>query len=72
MSQITNYVSLKNPILSLPQITLFLNKRLYNLIQSYFKSQIGLTSINLRKSFVNNLNDADTNFIIKMKIVGIY
>ena len=65
VSQITNYVSLKNPILSLPQITLFLNKRLYNLIQSYFKSQIGLTSINLRKSFVNNLNDADTNFYHK-------
>lgn len=65
VSQITNYVSLKNPILSLPQITLFLNKRLYNLIQSYFKSKIGLTSINLRKSFVNNLNDADTNFYHK-------
>lgn len=65
VSQITNYISLKNPILSLPQITSFLNKRLYNLIQSYFKSQIGLTSINLRKSFVNNLKDADTNFYHK-------
>ena len=31
----------------------------------YFKCKIGLTSINLRKSFVNNLQDAETNIYHK-------
>ena len=65
ISENTNYVSLRDPLEYIPLIVKFLNERLYNLIQSYFKCKIGLTSINLRKSFVNNLQDAETNIYHK-------
>ncbi len=65
ISQNTNYISLKDPLIFIPNISELLNTRLYNFIQSYFKCEIGLTSINIRKSFLNKLSDVETNIYHK-------
>lgn len=61
LSSITQDVTLKEPLINLPELISFIKDlRIKAIADSYFKTESFLTGINLRKSFVNNLNLSGT------------
>jgi hypothetical protein len=59
----TNYISLKNPLMQLDEIFILLNnEHLISSLECYFDCIPKLTYVNVRRSFVNNLTDMETNF----------
>jgi hypothetical protein len=62
VQKLTNYIYLKEPLLFLDDILILLNnQKLLFLLQDYFSCIPKLTGINIRRSFVNNLSDMETN-----------
>jgi len=59
----TNYISLKNPLIKLDEIFMLLdNEQLLSALECYFGCIPKLTYVNVRRSFVNTLTDMETNF----------
>jgi hypothetical protein len=58
----TNYVMLKNPMKHFPDISIFLDENLSELLQNYFGTIPSLTSINVKRSCYNNLRPMGQNF----------
>jgi len=63
VQSLTNYIYLREPLLFLDDILILLNNpKLLSLLQDYFNCIPKLTGINIRRSFVNNLTDMETNY----------
>jgi hypothetical protein len=59
---LTNFISLKNPLLVCPELVEILrDKVLFETIASYLGPRFALSGSNIRKSFVTDFDDADTN-----------
>jgi hypothetical protein len=61
-SNYTNFVSLKNPLLVCPELVEILREeRIFETIAGYLGPRFALSGSNIRKSYVTNFDDADTN-----------
>ena len=58
----TNYVMLKNHLVSIPEIFNLINDDLTNFLKNYFGTIPSLTHVNLKRSFFNNLSPMGQNF----------
>jgi len=62
IQKLTNYIYLKKPLIFLEEILILLNNdKLLSLLSEYFGCIPKLTGINIRRSFVNDLDDMETN-----------
>jgi hypothetical protein len=61
-SNYTNFISLKNPFLVCPELVEILREEsIFKIITGYLGPRFALSGSNIRKSFVTDFEDADTN-----------